>query len=154
MDKICILVTTSILINVEDAIEEAKKAGKAKKKTSRNQQILGSLRAGWSAKKVADEYRLSYSWAKKLCKRFLEGESSERKPGSGRPRKTSIREYRFLITEATRERNPLDVCPSVADLSKSLKERTSTQISPRTVQRRLHEKNFKKFQVQNQEAIC
>ena len=49
-----------------------------------NQQILGSLRAGWSAKKVADEYRLSYSWAKKLCKRLLEGESGERKPGSGR----------------------------------------------------------------------
>ena len=91
-----------------------------------------------------DEYRLSYSWAKKLCKRLL-GESGERKPGSGRPRKTSIREDRFLIREATRERNPLDVCPSVADLSKSLKERTSTQISPLTVQRRLHEKNFKKF---------
>ena len=117
---------------------------KAKKKTARNQQILGSLRAGWSAKKVADEYRLSYSWAKKLCKRLL-GESGERKPGSGRPRKTRIREDRFLIREATRERYPFDVCPSVADLSKSLKERTSTQISPRTVQRRLHEKNFKKF---------
>ena len=100
---------------------------KAKKKTARNQQILGSLRAGWSAKKVADEYQLSYSWAKKLCKRLLEGESSERKPGSGRPRKRSIREDQFLIREATRERNPLDVCPRVADLSKSLKERTSTQ---------------------------
>ena len=118
---------------------------KAKKKTARNHQILGSLRAGWSAKKVADEYGLSYSWAKKLCKRLLEGESGERKPGSGRPRKTSIREDRFLIRETTRERNPVDVCLSVADLSNSLKERTGTHISPRTVQRRLHEKNFKKF---------
>ena len=78
---------------------------KVKKKTARNQQILGSLRAGWSAKKVAGEYELSYSWAKKLCKRLLEGESGERKPGSGRLRKTSIREDRFLIRETTRERN-------------------------------------------------
>ena len=77
---------------------------KAKKKTARNQQILGSLRAGWSAKKVAD-LELSYSWAKKLCKGLLEGESGERKPGSGRLRKTSIREDRFLIRETTRERN-------------------------------------------------
>ena len=53
------------------------------KKTARNQQILGSLRAEWSAKKVEDEYELSYSWAKKLCNRLL-GENGERKPGSGR----------------------------------------------------------------------
>ena len=64
---------------------------------------------------------------------------------SGTPRKTSIRKDRFLIREATRERNPVDACPSVTDLSKSLKQRTSTQISPLTAQGRLHEKNFKKF---------
>ena len=115
--------------------KKQEKQEKAKKKTARNQQILGSLRAGWSAKKVADQYQLRYSWAKKLCKRLLEGESGERKPGSGRPRKTTIREDRFLIREANRVRNPLDVCPRVTDLSKSLKERTSTQTSPRTVQR-------------------
>ena len=96
-------------------------------------------------KKVADKYGLGYSWAWKVCKRLLEGESGERMSGSGRPRKTSICEDRFLIREATRERNPIDVCPCVPDLSKSLKEQTSTQISPRTVQRRLNEKNFKKF---------
>ena len=50
-----------------------------------------------------------------------------------------------LIREATKEHNPIDVCPNVADLSKTLEDRTSTQISPRTVQRRLYEKNFKKF---------
>ena len=87
------------------------------KETSRNQQILGSLRAGWSAKKVADEYLLSYSWAKKLCKRLVEGESGERKPGSGRPRKASIREDRFLITETPRERNPLDAQASLTSPS-------------------------------------
>ena len=59
--------------------EKQERQEKVKKKTARNQQILGSLRAGWSAKKVADEYGLSYSGAKKLCNRFLEGESGERK---------------------------------------------------------------------------
>ena len=44
--------------------------------------------------RLADEYGLTYSWAKKLCKRLL-GENGERKPRSGRPRKTSIREDRF-----------------------------------------------------------
>ena len=77
---------------------------KAKKKTARNQQILGSVCAGWSAKKLAGNYRLSYSRAKKLWKRLLEGESSERKPGSERPRETSIRTDQFLIGEANRER--------------------------------------------------
>ena len=61
-----------------------RRSKKGRKRPRRNQQILGSLCGGWSAKKVADEYRLSYSWAKKLCKRLL-GESGERKPGSGRP---------------------------------------------------------------------
>ena len=122
-------------------------------KTARNQQILGSLRAGWSAKKVADEYGLSYSWAKKLCKRLFKRENGERKPGSGRPWETSIRADRFLIREATRERNPVDVCPSVTDLSNSFKERTGTHISPRTIQRRLHEKNFKKFPKTNKPYV-
>ena len=92
-------VSPSIVINVDDAIEETRKATK---KTARNQQILGSLCAGWSAKKVADKYGLSYSWARKLWKRLLDGESGERKPGSGRPRNASIREDWFLIREATR----------------------------------------------------
>ena len=46
---------------------------KAHKKFGRNQQILGSLRAGWSARKIATEYSISYSWAKKLCKRLKNG---------------------------------------------------------------------------------
>ena len=105
---------------------------KAKKKFARNQQILGSLRAGWSARKVAEKYELSYSWAKKLCKRWKEGDRGRRNPGSGRPRKTTFREDRFLIREAVRVRDPSEVCPSAADLSGSLKERTSTKISRRT----------------------
>ena len=72
------------------------------------------------------------------------GDSGERKPGSGRPRKTTVREDRFLIKEATRQRDAFDNCPSTVDLAESLKDRTSTKISRRTAQRRLHERNYKK----------
>ena len=58
---------------------------KAKNKFARNHQIVGSLRVGWIARQVADEYVLSYSWSKKLCTRLRKGDSRERKPGSGRP---------------------------------------------------------------------
>jgi transposase len=116
----------------------------AKKKFARNQQIVASLRAGWNARQVADEYGLSYSWSKKLCSRLRKGDKGERKPGSGRPRKTVVREDRFLIREAVRQCDASNVCPSMADLSEALKDRTSTQISRQTVQRRLHERNYKK----------
>ena len=119
---------------------------RAKNKFARNQHIVpGSLRAGWNARQVADEYGLSYSWSKKLCSRLRKGDSGERKPGSGRPRKTTVQEDRFLIKEAVRQRDPSGVCPSTGDLSESLKHRTSTpQLSRRTAQRRLHERNYKK----------
>ena len=117
---------------------------KARKKFGRNQQILGSLRAGWSARKIATEYSISYSWAKKLCKRLKNGGKGERKSGSGRPRKTTIREDRYLIREALRKRDSSEACPTTEDLGTSLKERTSTQVSQWTVRRRLHERNIKK----------
>ena len=117
---------------------------KANNKFARNQQIVGSLPAGWNARQMADELGLSYFWSKKLCSCLRKGDSGERKPGSGRPRKTTVREDRFLIKEAVLQRDPSEVCPSTSDLSESLKDRTSTQISRRTAQRRLHERNYKK----------
>ena len=58
---------------------------KAKKKFGRNQQILDCICAGCSAKKIAAEFSLSYSWAKKICRRLKNGDNGERKSGSGRP---------------------------------------------------------------------
>ena len=122
--------------------QQKKQQEKAKNKFARNQQIV--LRAGWNARQVADEYVLSYSWSKKLCSRSRKGESGERKPGSGRPWKTTVWEDRFLIKEALRQCHPSVVSPSTADLSESLKDHTSTQISHWTAQRRLHKRNYKK----------
>lgn len=124
--------------------QKEQRVEKAKKKFGRNQQILGCIRAGWSAKKIAAEFSLSYSWAKKICRRLKNGDNGERKSGSGRPRKTTPREDRYLVTEALKTRDSSEVCPTAGDLAKPLMERSSTKISPTTVQRRLRGRNIKK----------
>ena len=115
----------------------------ARKKYGRNCSIAGSVLAGWSAKKVAKEYQLSYSWAKVLVRRIKNGDTGERRAGSGRPRKTTERQDRHIVREATRERASLEDCPRAHDVAEELTER-GTQISERTVRRRLREKGFKK----------
>ena len=94
---------------------------------------------------MAEVHGLSYSWSKKLYSRLRKRYSGERKPGSGRPRRTKVREDRFLIKEATRQCDAFDNCPSTADLSESLKDRKSPKISRRTAERRLCERNYKKY---------
>lgn len=117
---------------------------KARRRYGRNKEILGCIRGGWSAKKIAAEFSLSYSWAKKLCRRLKNGDNGERKFGSGRPRKTTPREDRYLVNEALKTRDSAEVCPTADDLAQALRERSSTKISASTVQRRLRERNIKK----------
>ena len=111
------------------ATKKQEQEEKAKKKLGRNQQIIASLRAGWNARQVAEVYGLSYSWSKKFCSRLRKGDSGERKPGSRRPRKTTVREDRFLIKEATRQRDPFDNCPRTADLAAHLPKYHVGQLS-------------------------
>lgn len=68
---------------------------------------------------------------KKLCSRLImkNGDSGERESGSGRPRKTTILEDRYLVLDAVKMRDPSEVCPTAKDVSASLKERSSTEIS-------------------------
>ena len=79
---------------------------KAREKYGRNKEIVGCIRGGWSAKKIAGKFSLSYSWAKKLCRRLKNGDNGERKSGSGRPRKTTPREDRYLVNEASSVASP------------------------------------------------
>ena len=52
------------------ATKKQEQEEKAKKNLGRNRQIIGSLRAGWNARQVAEVYVLCYSWSKKLCLRL------------------------------------------------------------------------------------
>ena len=67
---------------------------------------------------VLNEYDLSYSWSKKLCSCLRKGDSGERKPGSGWPRKTTI-SRRSVFNERG--------CETTWSLQESLKDRTSTE---------------------------
>lgn len=59
----------------------------------------------WSSRKVAEEYAISYSLAKKLCEHLKNENYGKRKLGYGRPRKT-VREDRYVIREAVKMRKP------------------------------------------------
>ena len=118
----------------------------ARRRYGRNREIQGLVKAGWSAKRISREHNLSCSWAKKLVRRIKQGESIDRIPGSGRKRKTSPREDRYLVRQAKMERPPHEDCPRVTDLAEELKHHSnnSTVISGRTVLRRLREANLRK----------
>ena len=117
---------------------------KAKKRFRRNEQILGCLRSGWSARKIATEYSINYSSAKKLCNLPKNGDSREIKPRSSRPRKKKIREDRYSIREPVKVCDSTEVSLTAPDLAESLKERSSTEVSRWAVQRRLYEHELKK----------
>ena len=117
---------------------------RARKRYGRNMKISGALEAGWSAKRIAREFGLSYSWSKKLCRSIKNGADTERKGGSGRKSKTSPREDRFLVRRAKVERPPEEDCPRTKDLAEELKEHSGTVICGRTVRRRLHAAGLKK----------
>ena len=114
-----------------------------KKKFGRNQ-IIGCICAGWSAKKIAAEFSLSYLWATKLCWRLKNEDNGKRKSGSARPRKTMPREDHYLVGEALKAGDSAEICPTADDLANALRERSSTKILTATIQRRLRERNIKK----------
>ena len=110
----------------------------ARRRYGRNKKIEGAVEAGWSARRVAKKYGISYSWAKKLVRRLKAGGSAERIPGSGRKRKTSVREDRYLVRRAKLERPPDEDCPRASDLADELHGHSGKRVSARTVTRRLH----------------
>ena len=97
---------------------------KARRRYGRKKEILVCIRAGWRAKKIAAEFSLSYSWAKKLCRRLKNGDNGERKSGSGKPRNTTSREDRYPVNEALKTRDSAEVCPTADDLAQTLRERS------------------------------
>ena len=87
------------------AYTEAKMSEQKSKKPSstkrseekrRNREILGMLKAGVSAREVAQKFKLSYSGAKKICSKLKLTGDCGRTPGSGRKRKTTERSDRFI----------------------------------------------------------
>ena len=102
------------------------------------------MEAGWSAKKISVNLGLSYSWTKELVRELKAGKSPERKLGSGRPLKTSLREDRYLVHRSKLERPRDEDWPRTSDLADELRDHSGTTVSGRTVLRCLRKANLSK----------
>ena len=94
------------------------------------------IKAGVSAREVAQKFKLSYSGAKKICSKLKLTGDCGRTPGSGRKRKTTERSDRFIAKSSK------SGTPTKKENTNELKNQTGVEVSTKTIQRRLREKGI------------
>ena len=99
---------------------------------------IGMLTAGMSARHVARHFQRHESTISRLPNRFQQTGNVADRPRSGRPRKTTPRENRFLMTSSRRNR-----IRSSRKLGRLLRNATGTRVCDRTVRNRLHAARLK-----------
>ena len=97
------------------------------------ERAIGMLTAGMSARDVARHFRRHESTISRLLNRFQQTWNVADRPRSGRPRKTTPREDRFLTTSSRRNR-----FLSSQKLARLLRNAPGTRVCDRTVRNRLH----------------
>ena len=93
----------------------------------------GMLTAGMSAKDVVRHFQRHEFTISRLLNRFQQTGNVADRPRSGKPRKTTPREDRFLTTSSRRNR-----FLSSRKLGRWLRNDTGTRVCDRTVRNRLH----------------
>ena len=94
------------------------------------------LKAGVSAREVAQKFKLSYSGAKKICSKLKLTGDCGRIPGPGRKRKTTERSDSFIAKSSK------SGTPTKKEITNELKNQTGVEVSTKTIQRRLREKGI------------
>ena len=102
------------------------------------ERAIGILTAGMSARDVARHFQRLESTIIRLLKRFQQTGNVADRSRSGRPRKTTPREDRFLTTSSRRNR-----FLSSRKLDRFLRTATGTRVCDRTVWNRLHAARLK-----------
>ena len=102
------------------------------------ERAIGMLTAGMSARNVARHFQRHESTTSRLLNRFQQIGNVTDQPRSGRPRKTTPREDRFLTTSSRRNR-----FLSSEKLGRLLRNATGTRVCDRTVRNRLHTARLK-----------
>ena len=97
------------------------------------ERAIGMLTAGMSARDDARHFQRHDSTISRLLNRFKQTGNVADRPRSGRPRKTTTREDRFLTTSSRRNR-----FLSSRKLGRLLRNATGTRVCDRTVRNRLH----------------
>ena len=118
---------------MERKTRKQQQEAKARNKVARNHEILGMLKAGVSANRIAKEFGLSYAGAKKICAKLKSNGDCHRTPGSGRKRKTSERSDRFIVRQSKIG------TPNKKELADALQDQNGVKVSTSTIQRRLRE---------------
>lgn len=88
-------------------------------------------------KTIAEKYSLSISTICKTISRYESTGSNDDKPRSGRPKVTSARQDAMMVREIKKNSRI-----TAANLSQMVAEVSSIPVSPSTIRRRLHEKDF------------
>ena len=104
------------------------------------ERAIGMLTAGISTRDVARHFQRHESTIGRLLNRFQQTRNVVDRPRSGRPRKTTPREDRFLTTSSRRNR-----FLSSRKLGRLLKNATGTRVCNRTVRNRLHATRLKVY---------
>ena len=102
------------------------------------ERTIGMLTSGMSARDVAQHFQRHESTISRLLNRFQQTGNVADRPRSGRPRKTTLREDRFLTTSSRRNR----FLPS-RKLGRLLRNDTGTTVCDKTVRNRLHAARLK-----------
>ncbi|XP_018306453.1 uncharacterized protein [Mycetomoellerius zeteki] len=100
-------------------------------------QVVALIEDGRSRRYVAEALDLSVSTVQRACARYLETNSFQRKPGSGRPRCTNNNDDRFIVLNSLRDRHRTSV-----QIRNNLRDVRNTNVSVYTVWRRLAEQNL------------
>ncbi|GFV83105.1 transposable element Tcb2 transposase [Trichonephila clavipes] len=99
--------------------------------------IIGMMEAGWSARRVARELGRSDRVVRRCWYQWIREMSLTRRPVSGRPRQTSLREDHHVVKNAT-----LQPSASSAAIQAQVDPSLGTPVSSRTIRRRLAEGHF------------
>ena len=96
-------------------------------------EAIGRLAAWESSRDVAHHFNVHYTTIRRLVDRVHHTVTVRDRPRSGRPRATTPREDRYLVTSSWRKR-----FRTAARLARDLQQATGTTIHPQTVHSRLH----------------
>ena len=99
---------------------------------------LGLLESGQSQRQVARTLAVSQSVVSRLQTRYNNTGQVRDRPRSGRPRATTQRQDRFLVTLARRNR-----FDDASNLNRQFHQATGVRITPQTLRNRLHAANFR-----------
>jgi transposase len=103
-------------------------------------QAVGMILAGQVQRAVAGHFNVSQSVISRLWNRFQHTGNVAERPRSGRPRKTTVRQDRYLSNMAKRQR-----FQSAVRLNSDFRTATGVRVSSQTVRNRLHTANMRAY---------